>query len=69
MISLFWEECLKFLSMGGYAWYVWPAYGVAIAVLLINIYMPIKKGQRILRHSNQQKNVTQNVDGYDASDS
>jgi heme exporter protein D len=24
---------LKFLAMGGYARFVWPAYGVAVAVL------------------------------------
>ena len=27
-----------FLSMGGYAGYVWPAFGLTVAVLLLNIW-------------------------------
>ena len=32
----------EFLQMGGYAFYVWTAYGIAFAVLLLNIYLPLK---------------------------
>lgn len=28
---------LKFLEMGGYAWYVWPSYALALIVVAINI--------------------------------
>ena len=28
----------EFLSMGGYARYLWPAYGITFAVVLLNIY-------------------------------
>ncbi|HHZ87645.1 MAG TPA: heme exporter protein CcmD [Chromatiaceae bacterium] len=27
----------EFMQMGGYALYVWPAYGLAVAVLLLNM--------------------------------
>jgi len=28
----------EFLAMGGYAGYVWPAFGLTVAVLLLNIW-------------------------------
>jgi len=28
---------LKFLEMGGYAWYVWPSYALMLIVAAINI--------------------------------
>lgn len=30
-------EIMKFLSMGGYAQYVWPAYGIVLAAIVLNI--------------------------------
>jgi len=30
----------EFLTMGGYAAYVWPAYAVAAVVLLVNAVLP-----------------------------
>jgi heme exporter protein CcmD len=27
----------QFFDMGGYAWYVWPAYAVTFAVVILNI--------------------------------
>jgi heme exporter protein D len=38
-----WDE---FLSMGGYAVYVWPAYGIAMLVVLLNAVLP---GRRLRR--------------------
>jgi heme exporter protein D len=28
---------LKFLEMGGYAWYVWPSYALTLIVVAINV--------------------------------
>jgi heme exporter protein D len=28
---------LKFLQMGGYAWYVWPSYALALLIVGANI--------------------------------
>lgn len=39
---------LHFLTMGGYALYVWPAYGVSFFVLAMMIYLPLKKRKKRL---------------------
>ena len=33
----------QFFSMGGYALYVWSAYGFALALLLINLVLPLRR--------------------------
>lgn len=38
-----------FLAMGGYAWYVWPAYVVFFVVLLADYLAPLLQRRRILR--------------------
>lgn len=37
----------EFLSMGGYGAYVWPAYGLAAAVILVNIALPLRRLRRL----------------------
>jgi heme exporter protein D len=32
-----------FFSMGGYAFYVWTSYGIALAVLLLNLVLPWRR--------------------------
>jgi heme exporter protein D len=39
----------SFLAMGGYAAYVWPAYGVFLLVLLIDWLAPQFRRRRLLR--------------------
>jgi heme exporter protein D len=34
-----------FLAMGGYAWYVWGAYGVTLALLLLEIFFLTKRSK------------------------
>ncbi|GAB4391750.1 MAG: hypothetical protein Tsb005_02860 [Gammaproteobacteria bacterium] len=36
-----------FWAMGGYAWYVWPVYGLGILILLANIAWPLYRAQRL----------------------
>ena len=31
----------EFFAMGGYAFYVWTAYGITLIVLLANIIIPV----------------------------
>jgi heme exporter protein D len=38
-----------FLEMGGYAFYVWTAYGVTALVLLGNILLPVLQRRQLLR--------------------
>ncbi len=39
----------EFLAMGGYGAYVWPAYGIAFVVLLLNVVLPLVKRKQLLR--------------------
>jgi heme exporter protein D len=39
----------SFFAMGGYAAYVWPAYGVFFVVLLIDWLAPQFRQRRVLR--------------------
>lgn len=33
----------KFFSMGGYAFYVWTSYGLAVGVLILNVLLPLRR--------------------------
>ena len=39
----------EFLAMGGYAWYVWPAYGLTAIVLIANLLLPLRHRRHLLR--------------------
>jgi heme exporter protein D len=39
----------EFLSMGGYAFYVWTSYGLTFIVLLANIVIPVIQRKQFLR--------------------
>ena len=39
----------EFLHMGGYAAYVWSAYGISLGVLILNIILPIRREQALLQ--------------------
>ena len=39
----------QFIEMGGFATYVWSAYGFALVVLLANVLIPLRKRKRTLR--------------------
>ena len=45
----------EFFHMGGYAFYVWTSYGIAFAILLINVVVPILRRQRLLRDLRRMK--------------
>ncbi|NJD04940.1 MAG: heme exporter protein CcmD [Methylococcaceae bacterium] len=36
-----------FLSMGGYAQFVWPSYGLVMVVLIVNFVIPIRRQAEI----------------------
>ncbi len=38
----------EFLNMGGYAFYVWTSYGIALIVLLANILLPARQRRKLL---------------------
>lgn len=37
----------QFFSMGGYAFYVWTAYGIALVVLIINLAAPLRRKSEV----------------------
>lgn len=41
----------QFLSMGGYAFYVWTAYGLVLGMLALNLIAPLR------RKASVQKNI------------
>jgi len=38
-----------FFAMGGYAFYVWTAYGITVLVLVANIIIPVVQRRQFLR--------------------
>jgi heme exporter protein D len=40
-----------FFAMGGYAFYVWSAFGITLGVLTINFLLPFFKHRQLLRQS------------------
>ena len=38
----------EFLHMGGYAFYVWTSYGIALVVLLVNVILPLRQRRKLL---------------------
>jgi heme exporter protein D len=39
----------EFIDMGGYAAYVWPAYGLFLVLLVTNALIPLKREKTIMR--------------------
>ncbi len=37
----------EFLDMGGYAAFVWPAYGIVAVALLLILILPLKRHRRL----------------------
>ena len=40
----------EFLHMGGYAFFVWTSYGIALVVLLANVILPVQRKKEILKN-------------------
>ncbi len=38
----------EFFHMGGYAFYVWTSYGIALLVLLANVITPLRQRRKVL---------------------
>ena len=43
----------EFFHMGGYAFYVWTSYGLALAVLLVNVILPLRQRRKLLANINR----------------
>jgi len=38
----------EFFHMGGYAFYVWTSYGIALLILLANVVIPLRQRRKVL---------------------
>jgi len=38
----------EFFHMGGYGFYVWTSYGIALVILLANMIAPLRQRRKIL---------------------
>jgi heme exporter protein D len=43
------NDLIGFMHMGGYAFYVWSAYGLTLVVLALNIFPALGAERRALR--------------------
>ena len=48
-----------FLAMGGYGFYVWSAYGVALVVLVANLAAPLRRERELRRQLDRQLRLEQ----------
>ena len=58
----------EFFSMGGYAFYVWTAYAVALAVLLLNLILPLRRKAEVhkdIARAFKQESLRQNAAGQE----
>ena len=49
-----------FFAMGGYAAYVWPAYGLTLAVLVANAVVPHQRERALYRRIAQRARASGN---------
>jgi heme exporter protein D len=51
----------EFFHMGGYAFYVWTSYGLALIVLLVNVVAPLRQRRKLLadlaRRQRRERNM------------
>ena len=45
----------EFFAMGGYAFYVWTSYGIALIVLLANIIIPVAQRKQFFVNALKKK--------------
>lgn len=46
---MFFSSWHSFWQMGGYADYVWPAYGIAFLILISHVILLLRKQKKILK--------------------
>ena len=48
------ETLMKFFNMGGYAFYVWSAYGSVLVFLMVQWFLPWKRWRNYLHQEKQR---------------
>ncbi|HSN16596.1 MAG TPA: heme exporter protein CcmD [Gammaproteobacteria bacterium] len=47
----------EFLTMGGYAIYVWPAYIIAAVVMIVNLMLPAGRLKRLKAEIRRRRSI------------
>ncbi|WP_038177010.1 heme exporter protein CcmD [Vibrio pacinii] len=45
---MYFESLSDFIAMGGYAGYVWSAFGITFGAMLILLWVSVSRGRRLL---------------------
>ncbi|WP_391089530.1 heme exporter protein CcmD [Vibrio sp. NH-UV-68] len=45
---MYFESLSDFVAMGGYAGYVWSAFGITFGAMLILLWVSVSRGRRLL---------------------
>jgi len=53
------SDLSTFLEMGGYARYVWTAYGLTLLVLAANLMIPLQRERAVRRRLQRRHSVAQ----------
>jgi len=51
------ESLRAFLHMGGYAFYVWMSYGLALIVLIMNVIQPRKREEEFFQMLQKRRKI------------
>ena len=58
----------EFLHMGGYAFYVWTSYGLALVVLVVNMIVPLRHRKKLLgdfaRKARRERKPIENLEKH-----
>ena len=58
----------EFFDMGGYAFNVWSVYGLFVIFIAVNLILPMKKRQQIIREQKRRLVVNPGSDKIKAND-
>ncbi|UTW49689.1 heme exporter protein CcmD [Bacterioplanoides sp. SCSIO 12839] len=48
------DSMTEFFAMGGHGFYVWLAYGLSSAIILLNILLPVIRRRRLIKEQAQR---------------
>lgn len=53
------DSVIRFFAMGGYAFYVWLAYGVSLLVLALNVILAARSERQVMKEITRIKQLEQ----------
>jgi heme exporter protein D len=59
----------EFIDMGGYGFNVWSVYGLFAIFVAVNLILPLRKKQRILRQLKRRMTLDEEINSEDSQSS